>query len=211
MPCGPQCKNFNGERDRFEVTNSHTTPHLTLTCSSLQSKIRCPRETLCSRVNRTECRLGAQARVLSDKDSILWPGKSAPDPPKDTSLPTFSLCYLHRYLPSSDRLTSSSAMDSLRLLLTSVQPYLKQNPRGLTSSQCWGRTGTCRCVQIVVAPGQTPGPTASGQWVGSSAEHSSEPAGEEGVRGGWVKGPEALCVVHFPSPPGLPLLHSETG
>jgi hypothetical protein len=31
------------------------------------------------------------------------------------------------------------------------------------------------------------------------------------VRGGWVKGPGALQVFHLPSPPGLPLLHSETG
>lgn len=95
-------------------------------------------------------------------------------------------------------------------LLTFSQPYLKPNPRGLTSSQCWGRTCTCRCVQTVVAPGQTPGPTASGHQAGSSARHSSVPAGRGRVRGGWVEGPGALQVLHLPSPPGLPLLHSET-
>lgn len=112
--------------------------------------------------------------------------------------------------PSQTDCPRPLATDSWRLL-TFAQPCLKPNPRELTSSQCWGRTGTCRCVQTVLAPGQTPGPTVSGHQVGNSARHSSGPAGRRRVRGGWVKGPGALQVFHLPSPPGLPLLHSETG
>lgn len=99
-------------------------------------------------------------------------------PPSQHTAPLFS----HRFLKAPDFCTAC----------------LRLNPRGLTSSRCWGRTGTCRCVQTVVAPGQTPGPTASGHQVGNSARHSSAPAGRRRVRGGWVKGPGATTDSIFP-------------
>lgn len=198
MLCMPQCKNISREHDRLEVIDSHSPSHPTLTSSSLKSKRHSIPERLRA-LESTGLNAGwVQARALSDKDHILWPEGQLPMPQKT---PHYLLSLnLHR-CPSSDRLTSSLAMDSLRLL-TSAQPYLKPSPQALTSSQYWGRTGTCRCVQTVVAPGQTPGPIVSEHQVGSSAGHSSEPAGEEGGERWWVKGPEA---------PGLPLLHSGTG
>lgn len=147
------------------------------------------------------------------EDPIFWPSRSAsdpnpatPPPPQgDISLPIFSAqgCYLHSSPSQTGCPTFSHRFPEA--------PDFCTNPRELTSSRCWGRTGTCRCVQTVVAPGQTPGPTASGHQVGNNARHSSVPAERRRVKGGWVKGPGALHILHLPSPPGLPLLHSETG
>lgn len=54
---------------------------------------------------------------------------------------------------------------------------LKQRPPALTSFQCGGRIGTYRCARTVAAPAQTQGPAAPARPGGSSAGHSSVPAG----------------------------------
>lgn len=83
-------------------------------------------------------------------------------------------------------------------------PPLKQCPPALTSFQCGGRIGTYRCARTVAAPAQTQGPAAPARPGGSSAGHSSAPAGEasgEGQQEAWGSRPNILRLQDGPTFP----------